>query len=267
VRRRAAANLLKTAALVLILAGAFTGVGYALGGQRTAALFAFCALLAATAVYAYGDRVLLGMLGARPFALAENPRLAQSVERLALSLGVDRPKLYLIDDDFPRAFVVGRGRRGASLAASTGLFYVLDGDELDAVIAHELAHVRSRDVLAQTFAVLLAATLLEATRMGGWFSRALLFLLAPVAAAFVHLMLSPKRELRADADAAGLVEPAALATALIRLDHAGELVAFAASPASEPLYTVNPFARDDRVVRMLETHPALDARLERLREI
>ncbi len=266
-RRRAVANILKTGALVLLLSAIFTGLGYLLGGGRTAALFAFCALLAASAVYAYGDRVLLGMLGARPFALAEDPLLASTVERLALAVGVDRPKLFLIEDGFPRAFVVGRGPRGSSLAASTGLLQFLRGAELDAAIAHELAHVKARDVLSQTFAVLLAATMLEATRLGGWLARGLLFVLAPIASAFVHLMLSPRRELAADALASVVVDPSDVALALSRLDRAGELVTFAASPATEPLYAVNPFDDGDRVTRMFVTHPPLELRLGRLRGI
>ena len=104
------------------------------------------------------------------------------------------PKLCLIDDGFPRAFVVGRGPGGATLVVSTGLLRALRREELDAVIAHELAHVRSLDVLTQMFAVLLATTLIETSRLGGFLSRALLFVLAPIAAAFTHALLSPKRE-------------------------------------------------------------------------
>ena len=207
---------------------------------------------------------MLGMLGARPFALAENPILRSTIDRLAARLGVAPPKLYLIDDGFPRAFAVGRGPRSAAVAVSTGLLGALTSKELEAVLAHELVHVRARDVLTQTFAVLLAATLIEVSRVGGWLSRALLFVLAPVAAAFVHLMLSPKRELAADRIAAALGDPADLADALIRLDVAGELVSFAASPATEPLYIVNPF-EPDGLARMFATHPPLERRISILR--
>ena len=182
------------------------------------------ALGAAIAVYWLGDRALLGMLDARPFALAEDPLLRSATDRVAAQLRVAPPKLCLIDDGFPRAFVVGRGPGGATLAVSTGLLRVVRRDELEAVIAHELAHVRSLDVLTQMFAVLLATTLVEASRLGGFLSRALLFVLGPVAAAFTHALLSPRREYAADRDAASVCDPHDLADALLRLDQAAELV-------------------------------------------
>lgn len=264
-RRRAAGNVAKAFLLVAILTLLAAGAGRLVGGRHAASLFAFSALLAAAAVYWTGDRVLLGMLGARPFALAENPLLRSSSDRIAAALAITPPKLALIDDGFPRAFVVGRGPRSSTLAVSTGLLHALRREELDAVIAHELVHVRARDVLTQTFAVLLAVTLIEASRMGGWLSRALLFLLAPVASAFTHLLLSQRRELAADAVAASICDPHDLADALLRLDRSAELVQFAASPATEPLYAVDPFDPDDRLARMFRTHPALKTRVARLR--
>ena len=127
--------------------------------------------------------------------------------------------------------------------------------------------MRRRDVLVQTFVVLFAATLVELSRIGGWFSRLLLYVFAPIASAFVHLLLSPKRELGADALAAKATgAPHDLADALMRLDRAAELVDFAASPATEPLYPVDPF-EPEGLARMFKTHPPLDERVRRLREL
>lgn len=265
--RAVALNLAKAGALVLLLAAAFGGLGWLIGGTTTALLFTFCSLLAASGVYRYGDRALLGMLGARPFALAEDPVLRSTADTVAAKLGVRPPALFLIDDGFPRLFSVGRGPTSSTLAISTGALLALRREELEAALAHELAHVRRRDVLVQTFVVLFATTLVELSRVGGWFSRALLYVFAPVGAAFVHVLLSPERELRADALAATATGGAHdLADALLRLDRAAELVEFAASPASEPLYPVDPF-ESDGIARMFKTHPPLEARVRRLREL
>ena len=260
----AARNLAKAWLLALMVAAGFGAVGWAFGGVRTASIFVFCALLAAAAVYAYADRALLGMLGAREYALAEDPILRSTVDALAAKLGVAPPKLYLIPDHFPRALAAGRGPRSSAVAVSTGLLGALRPTELEAVLAHELAHVRSRDVLVQTSAVMVAVVLVEISRIGGWLERALLAVLGPTAAAFVHLLLSPKRELAADRVAATVVDPDALADALTRLDGASDLVTFEASPATEPLYTVNPFA-EEGLAALFVTHPPLEQRLRLLR--
>ena len=251
--------------LVVFLAAALGGLGRLIGGTTTALLFVFCSLLAANAFYRYGDRALLGMLGARPFALAEDPILRSTVDTVSAKLGVRAPQLYVLADGFPRLFAAGRGPSSSSLAVSTGALQALRPEELEAAIAHELAHVRRRDVLVQTFVVLFATTLVESSRIGGWLSRALLYVLAPIAAAFVHLLLSPNRELEADALAVGAIGDADdLADALIRLDRASELIQFAASPATEPLYPVDPF-ENEGLARMFKTHPPLDRRIAALR--
>ena len=264
-RSAAALNVAKASLLVAVLAAALGGLGWLIGGTTTALLFAFCSLLAATGVYRYGDRALLGMLGARPYALAEDPILRSRVDKASAKLAVRPPQLYLILDGFPRLFAVGRGPRSSALAVSTGTLQSLRPEELEAAIAHELAHVRRRDVLVQTFVVLFAVTLVESSRIGGWLYRALLFVFAPIAAAFVHVLLSPRRELEADALAAAVTGCAHdLADALLRLDRAAELVEFAASPATEPLYAVDPF-EDEGVARMFKTHPPLARRITALR--
>ena len=124
-RGAAARNVLKAWLLVGLLAAAFAGVGWLLADTRGAVLFAFCSVLGATAAYTVGDRALLGMLGARPFALAEDPMLRSTADRIAAQLQLAPPKLQLLDDTFPRAFVVGRGPRSATLAVSAGLLTAL----------------------------------------------------------------------------------------------------------------------------------------------
>jgi heat shock protein HtpX len=267
VKRLAALNLFKAALLLIGFCGVAFGIGWLAGGYRIASLFAFAAALLAASVWGYGDRFLLGMTGARELVLAEGPALHSTVERLAAKAGVAKPKLYLLADGHPRSFVVGRGPAGSSLAVSTGLLSALPPAELDGVLAHELGHVRSRDVLVQTAAVVIAATLIELSRIGGWLERALLFVLGPIASAVVHVLLSPRRELAADRFAARLCEsPHGLADALVRLEQASELVAFAASPATEPLYPYNPFV-ESGLAALFVTHPPVGERVAALRAL
>jgi heat shock protein HtpX len=263
----AARNVLKAWTLTLAVCVLLGLLGYAAGGLRLVSILVFCALLLAGATYWYADRVVLGLVGARELPLGEAPALHSTVERLALVAGVVKPRLYLLPDGHPRALAAGRGPAGSALAVSTGLLAAATPAELEGVLAHELAHVRNRDVVVQTGVVVLAAALVESSRIGGWLERALLFVLGPTAAAFVHLLLSPKREFVADRSAAEICgSPHGLAAALIRLEQASELVEFRANPATEPLYTINPFATEG-LAALFDTHPAVGERVRRLRQL
>jgi heat shock protein HtpX len=242
--------------------------GWQLGGYRLALLFVGSAVLLAGAVYFYADRIVMGMVGARELLQGEAPALHSTVERLASLAGVVKPKLYVLPDAYPRALSAGRGAGGgAALALSVGLISVASPAELEGIVAHELAHLRHRDVLIQTVAVVIAAATIEASRIGGALQRALLFVLGPLAASVVHLLLSSKREFEADRFAAELCgSPHGLADALVRLELAMQLVAFEASPATEPLYTTNPFA-DEGLAALFASHPPVGERVRRLREL
>jgi heat shock protein HtpX len=260
-------NVLKAWALLAGACAALGGIGWILGGYRLLSIFAFCGVLLAAALYWYADRAAMGLVRARELPVGAAPGFHSAVEGLAARAGVAKPRLYLIDDGLPRALAAGRGPGGSVIAVSAGLLSAASPAELEAVLAHELAHVRHRDVIVQTSVVVLAATLLELSRIGGWFSRALLFVFGPIAAAFVHLMLSPKREFLADQAAAAICDsPHPMADALIRLDQASELVSFAGSPATEPLYTINPFL-EEGLAALFVTHPPVGERVRRLREL
>ncbi len=260
-------NILKAWALLLGACAVLGGLGWLLGGYRLLSIFVFCGVLLAGALYWYADRVAVGLVRARELPVGEAPGLHSAIERLAALAGVAKPRLYLIEDGLPRALAAGRGPGGSVIAVSAGLLSAASPAELEAVIAHELAHIRHRDVVVQTSVVVLAATLLEFTRIGGWFSRVLLFVLGPIASAFVHLMLSPKREFLADRAAAAICStPHPMADALIRLDQAAELVSFVGSPATEPLYTINPFM-EEGLAALFVTHPPTGERVRRLREL
>jgi heat shock protein HtpX len=263
-----ARNLFKLWLLLAVFAAPPTLVGAWIEGWNGAGLFLFAALLAEAGIYTHCDRITLSTLGARELVFGERPALHSTVERLAARARVAKPRLYLIPDGYPRALSVGRGPASSALAVSLGLLSAASPAELEGLIAHELAHIRNRDVAVQTTSVVFAITIVELSRIGGFLQRSLLFFLAPVAAAVESLMLSPKREFAADAGAAALCgSPHGLADALVRLEQASELVSFVASPATEPLYPIDLFGDDDRLARMFETHPPLAERVRRLRQL
>jgi len=261
-------NVLKAWLVLTVVALLFGLVGWKLGGYRIALLFVGSIVLLGAAVYWYADRIVLGMVGARELLEGEAPALHSTVESLAARAGVVKPKLYVLPDSYPRALSAGRGAGGgAGLALSVGLMGVASPAEVEGIVAHELAHLRHRDVLLQTVVVVVAAVIVESSRIGGFLQRALLFVLGPVAAAFVHLLLSQKREFEADRFAAEVCSsPHGLADALVRLEAAMELVAFEASPTTEPLYTTNPFAVES-LAALFVTHPPVGERVRRLREL
>jgi heat shock protein HtpX len=234
---------------------------------RLLEIFAFAGLLLVGGAYWTFDRVVLGMVRARELPLAEAPLLHSTVERLASRAGIVKPKLFLIPDGMPLALATGRGPAYSAVAVSSGAIGALPPAELEGVLAHELAHVKHRDVVIQTAVVVLAASFIELSRIGGFLERALLFVLGPIAAACTHLLLSPKREFEADRRAAELCEsPHGLADALLRMDQASELVSFEASPATEPMWTFNPF-EEQGLAALFVTHPKVEERVQRLRAL
>ena len=260
-------NILKAWALLFGLSAVLGIVPLLAGNYRLLSIFLFCALLLAGAGYFYMDRLALGMVRARELPRGEAPALYSTVGRLAARARVPAPKLYVLPDGYPRALCAGRGPRGSAIAVSRGLLGAATPAELEGILAHELAHIRDRDVLIQSTVSVFACAIVETSRIGGFLQRGLLFALGPLAAALVNLFLSPKREFLADAAAAELCDsPHGLADALIRLEQTGELVEFQASPATEPLYTVNPFAEEGLAALFL-THPPVGERVRRLRAL
>jgi heat shock protein HtpX len=267
-RSAVATNLVKVWLLFLLPAFAMGFVGWKLGGYRFAVLFLGSVVLLAAALYFYADRIVMGMVGARELLPGEAPALHATVESLSARARVVRPRLYVLPDAYPRMLGAGRGANGgAALAVSVGLLGVGSPAELEGLLAHELAHLRRRDVLVQTTAVTLASFVVDASNIAGFLRRSLLFVLGPVSASFLHLLLSPKREYNADRFAAELCgSPHGLADALLRLEQAAGLVSFQASPVTEPLYTANPFA-EEGLAKLFITHPPIGERVRRLRAL
>jgi heat shock protein HtpX len=267
-RAAVARNLLKAWLIFLVPAVLAGALGWRLGDYRLALLFGGSVFLLGAVLYWYAERIAMGMVGARELLPGEAPALHATVESLSGRAGVVRPKLYVILDAYPRALSAGRGAQGGSaLAVSSGLLGVATPAELEGIVAHEIGHLKARDVLPQTIAAVLAAAVIDLSRIGGYFQRAFLFVLGPLAASFVHLVLSPRREYEADRFAATLCgSPHGLADGLLRLEQSMGIVEFKASPATEPLYTVNPFA-EEGLGSLFNTHPPLGGRVQRLRAL
>lgn len=260
-------NVAKAWLLMIGICGVLAFVGWSIGGLQVLSVFVFCGLLLAGGAYWTFDRVVLGMVHARELPVAEAPLLHATVERLASRARIVKPKLYLIPNGMPIALATGRGPMFSAIALSSGCVSACPPAELEGVLAHEIAHVKHRDVALQTAVVVLAASMIELSRVGGFLSRALLFVLGPVAAACVHVLISAKREFEADLRAAELCEsPHGLADALLRLEQAAELVEFEASPATEPLWTFNPFM-ERGLAALFVTHPRVEERVRRLRAL
>ena len=260
-------NIVKAWLLLAGVCGVLAFAGWSIGGLRLLSIFVFCGLLLVIGAYWTFDRVVLGMVRARELPIAEAPLLHSTVERLAAVAGVVKPKLYLIPDGMPLALATGRGPSSSALAISSGCVTACPPAELEGVLAHELAHIKHHDVALQTAVVVLAASMIELSRIGGWLERALLFVLGPMAAACIHILLSPKREFEADYRAAEFCgSPHGLADALIRLEQAAELIDFKASPATEPLWTFNPFL-EEGLAALFVTHPPIEERVRRLRQL
>ena len=263
-----ARNLLKAWLVFLIPAAGLGAIGWRIGDYRLALLFGGSVFLLAAVLYWYAERIVMGMVGARELLPAEAPALAAAVNSLSGRAGVIHPRLYLIPDGYPRALSAGRGARGgAALAVSSGLLGVATPAEIQGIVAHEIAHLRNRDVLVQTIVAIVAAAVIESSRIGGYLQRGFLFVLGPLAASFVHLVLSPNREYEADRYAAVLCDsPHGVADGLLRLEQSMGLVSFQASPATEPLYTTDPFVSEG-IAALFQTHPDLGERVQRLRAL
>jgi heat shock protein HtpX len=260
-------NVLKVWLVLAGICGVLALIGYGIGDIRVLSSFLFCGVLLGIAGYLSLDRVVLGMLRARELHSRDAPDFHAVVERLSLRAGIAKPRVYVIEKGPPLALSAGRGVSSAVIVATEALVRLPAPAEVEGVLAHEVAHIVRRDVIVQTTAVVIATVLVETSRIGGFLERALLFVLGPVASAFVHLLLSVKREFAADELAARYCDsPHGLADGLIRLEQAAELLEFSASPASEPLYTINPFL-EEGVATLFLTHPPIGERVRRLRAL
>ena len=262
--------LLTAMTLLLILAGEY------LGGSN-GAIIAFV-IAAATNFFSYffSDKIALAMYGAKPVTREELPRAYEVVERLAGKAGIPMPKIYVIPTDSPNAFATGRNPNHASVAVTHGILQLLNDEELEGVLAHELGHVRNRDILTSSIAATLAGAITILARMAFWFGVGgdrreregggiIMLLLAPFAAMLIQLWVSRTREYEADASGAHLTgNPYALASALEKISAASRQVPLIASPSSAHLFIVQPLVGGEMLANLFSTHPPIKKRIEKL---
>lgn len=274
-------NQIKT----ILLLGALTALLAGLGAVvAPGSMYLFLALAAVLnlGAYFFSDRLVLRMQGARPLAAADAPALHEMVQELAGRAGIPAPRLYLVPSPHANAFATGRNPERGVVAVTEGILQRLDRRELRGVIAHEIAHIRNRDVLIASVAATIAAAIGYIGNMVQWTfflgggqqqerenqgTGLLAALVAPIAAMLVQFAISRSREYVADETAARLTgDPEALASALARLSAAAEVIPADAEPATASLFIVSPFAGAQGLATLFSTHPPMRERIRRLRE-
>ncbi|MBI4572965.1 MAG: zinc metalloprotease HtpX [candidate division NC10 bacterium] len=279
-------NTIKTTALLAALTVLFILIGGMVGGEQGMVIAFLFAGLMNFASYWWSDRIVLWMYGAQEVNQAEAPEFHALIRRLAQRAGLPMPKVYVIPTDTPNAFATGRNPNHAAVAATQGILRVLTPDEIEGVMAHELGHVRNRDILISTVAATLAGAIMMLARMAqfaAWFGAGrgseddegggaagmvgmlLLAIVAPLAAMLIQMAISRAREYLADAAGAQISrKPWALADALEKLERAATALPLEANPATAHMFIVNPL-RGSSILHLFSTHPPVAERVARLR--
>jgi heat shock protein HtpX len=278
-------NQLKTLLLLALLCGLLALVGYLLVGDEQGLYYGLgFAALSSFGSWYYSDQAALAAFKAQPTPREQNPELYDRIMNLSDRAGIPNPAFYIVPSESPNAFATGRDPNHAAIALTEGIIKLLPPDELDAVIAHELTHVRNRDTLTQAVAGTLAGSLtylgriltlgalyFPVSRMGrrsnNPFVILFLLLVAPLGAGLLRMAISRTREYAADAGAAEITgNPLALARALETLEAMGQKVPIHGNPAFAPLFIVNPLSKEG-LMRLFMTHPPTEDRIERLKAL
>lgn len=254
--------------------------GAAIGGQRGMTYALMMAFFMNFITYFFSDKIVLRMYRAQEVSEADAPVLYRIVKRLTQKAGMPMPKVYIIPDDSPNAFATGRSPKHAAVAATEGIMRILSEDELAGVMAHELAHVRHRDILIGTIAATIAGAISYLAQMafffggrsdddegGNPFVAILMMILAPIAAMLIQMAISRSREYAADAGGAQLHgNPMALANALRKLHEGSQAIPMHATPATSHMMIVNPLS-GGAMMRLFSTHPPVEERIARLQSM
>lgn len=270
------ANSFRTAALMAVMIILFALIGGAIAGEGGMMIAFFIAVALNFGGYWFSDKIVLRMYRAQEVTRADAPELYDMVDRLRQRADMPMPKVYVIPSDQANAFATGRNPKNSAVAVTNGIARMLTKDELEGVIAHELAHIQNRDILTSTIAATLAAAITMLARFALFFgdrdrnivASLAMMILAPIAAIMIQMAISRAREYAADRDG-GIIcgNPNALANALARLQSGAERRPMEANPSTAHMFIVNPFAGAMGGIRSLfSTHPPTEERIRRLQE-
>jgi heat shock protein HtpX len=278
-------NTLKTTFLMALLTILLMLIGAAIGGKGGMTMAFLLAGGMNFFSYWFSDKIVLNMYGAQPIEEQDNPRFYGLVRRLAERAGLPMPKVYIIQDDSPNAFATGRNPEHAAVAATSGIMRLLNDEELAGVMAHELGHVKNRDILISTLAATFAGAITYLAQMaqwgaifgggrsdddeggGGFFGMILMAILAPIAAMLVQMAISRSREYGADAAGAQISgNPLSLARALQKLEMGSQQIPLQANAATAHMFIVTPLTGGG-MMSLFSTHPPIPERVHRLEDM
>jgi heat shock protein HtpX len=277
-------NALKTTLLLGLLTCLLIIAGGAIGGQSGMTVALVMAGVMNFVSYWFSDKIVLKMYNAKQASEADSPEFYGLVRQLAIKGGLPMPKVYLIESDTPNAFATGRNPEHAAVAATTGILRILSREELMGVMAHELSHVKNRDILISSIAATVAGAITYLAQMAQWaaifgggrdsddegrggFGMILMAVLAPIAAMLIQMAISRSREYAADKGGAEISgNPLHLAGALRKLELANQQIPMHANPATAHMFIVNPLSGSG-IKSLFSTHPPMQERVKRLEEM
>jgi len=279
-------NALKTVFLLTLLTLLFVFIGQVVGGKSGMIIALIFAAIMNLTTYWFSDKIVLAMYRAQPIKESDNPRLYSLVRQTATQAGLPMPKVYMIPTQTPNAFATGRNPKHAAVAVTSGILKILDEDELEGVISHEMAHVRNRDILTGSIVATVAGAISVLAHMaqwgaifggyggrddegrgGGGLGLLIMAIVAPLAALLIQMAISRSREYSADQTGAKIShKPLSLANALRKLEYASRRMPLEANPSTAHLFIVNPLSGKG-MASLFSTHPPVEERVARLEKM